>query len=147
MPRTCEQEWNLQNIYKVINKRVSTLLAQRKLSIILPPKTILFSCEDQIRQDLFYENMENLRTKGLHIIENPIKCYEDDGGLHPTKEQTVELCKHIHKDLTKQGLQFLLPSASDDVIGSHQLYSKVNSLYKYGCCACEGKKKNKYNRS
>ena len=127
---------------KVVKDRITQLLQTRKVSIMLPPKTIYFSSDDQVKQEYFYENLEGLRGDGLSIVDNPISVYDDDDHLHPSKEQTLSLCKQIDSEMLKQKVSIMLPSAKDEHVVRTGLYQKVTALYRYGCSACGTSKEN-----
>ena len=86
-----------------------------------------------------------MKNKNIQIWEKPVKKYEEDGGRHPTPEQTKEILQYINeKAQTEFGIPYMLNSATKEIITSDRFYAGVNSLYKYGCSGCSSKVQNKW---
>ena len=102
---------------------------------------------EKAKEIVFREHLQDMEThmQNVHVWENPIHDYGEDDGRHPTPEQTSELLKYIDKK-TKENLHasIFLPSGANDFITSSKRYSGVQSLYKYGCAACNDKTRNKW---
>ncbi len=143
MRRRCNLDEYVYSI-QTVKDRISQLLKQKSVSILLPPKQMLFSSEDHIKQEFLFESIDSLQSEGLAVIENPIPEYSEDNGLHPSPEQTVEICLLIDARTKEKDVPLILPSATDDLMAGNHLYQKVNSLYKYGCGACDDTKRNRW---
>ena len=125
---------------KTIRERVLLLLERdtKRIALVPPPKTDDYlSAEEQVRDELYTEHLEILRSGGVLVWENPLDNFGEDGGTHPTRDQTTTLVKFIHdKVSTDFGIPLLLPTATDDVITLPNKYNHVTPLYKFGCGAC-----------
>ena len=113
----------------------------------MPPAQDLFSTEEAIKQQVFGEVLTDLaaEVKNITVWENPLKKYDEDGGQHPSPEQTEQLIRYIDAMVAQQhGTSFLLPSATNDTITTRWKYGRVNALYKFGCAACSSREKNKW---
>ena len=132
---------------KKIRERVIDLTKQKNVAIVPPPQveTEFITPEEEVKLEKFKSHLDELSAAGALIWENPIKCYDEDTGLHPSPEQTASLIKFIHSKTEEVwGKPFMLPSADDDTLKTHTKYHHVHSLYKYGCGACSDKSKNKW---
>lgn len=135
---------------KVIRERVVHLLntSGKKLAIVPPPKLSGFlSAEETTKEEIFQEHLQMLESSGVKIWENPIEAYEEVDGMHehPSPEQSIQLCKFISQMLQADfSIPLFLKSATEDVFALPNKYWHVNSLYKYGCGACNSRIKNKW---
>ena len=135
---------------KVIRERVVHLLntSGKKVAIVPPPKMSGFlSAEETAKEEIFQEHLQVLQSSGVKIWENPIEPYEEVDGMHehPSPEQSMKLCKFISQMLqTDFNIPLFLESATEDVFALPNKYWHVNSLYKYGCGACNSRIKNKW---
>ena len=130
-----------------IRQRVTELASKKNVAIIPPPKLEeeFITPEETVIQEKFEEHLKELSETGALIWDNPIDSYEEDMGKHPSPEQTVTLMKHIHqKSREVWGKPFILPSADDRTLKTNTRYHHVQSLYKYGCGACNEKIQNKW---
>ena len=130
-----------------IRERVTELAAKKNVAIIPPPQVEaeFITPEETVLQERFQAHLHKLSAAGALIWENPIDCYEEDMGKHPSPQQTATLMKHIHqKSMEVWGKPFKLPSADDRTLKTHTKYHHVRSLYKYGCGACNDKTQNKW---
>ena len=101
--------------------------------------------EEQVKMEIFDEHLKLLADNGVSIWENPINIYDEDSGMHPSPTQTTMLLKFLNSKVDAEWkTQYLLPSATDEVISLSSKFQHVNSLYKYGCGACESKEKNSW---
>ena len=136
--------WGLQKN----TERLKKLATKKKSISILPPPTKDSPSEEDIaKQRLFKEALADLATKteNITVWENPLKRYDEDQGSHPSPEQTEQLLRYIDAMVAQQnGSTYLLKSASSETITTTKKYSRVNSLYKFGCTACSSRKKNKW---
>ena len=130
---------------KVIRQRLSGLVKEKKVILVPPPKTISISSEEEVKEEFFMDHLKKVEANGITVIENPIVEFDEDQGRHPSPEQTVEMIKTINKSMADEHqVQYLLESATDDVVCLPNKYQNVRSLYKYGCAACNRKEKNKW---
>ena len=144
-PRLSKEEFLW--ILKCKTERLVELAETKKVAILSPPPQGFVDAECQVRENIFHENLKSLPTlsKNIAVWDNPLRSYANDGGTHPSEEDTKTIIKFLDgmvKDTFD--VPFLLPSATDDVITTDRIYHHVNSLYRYGCAACPSKVKNKW---
>ena len=117
--------------------------AEKTVAILPPPPTTIPNAELQVKEALFQENLNELTLNdNVKILENPVESYSDYG--HPSIEETQKLLQCIQSYADSLNVPFLLPSATIDTATSTLMYKRVNSLYKYGCAACNTKEQNEY---
>ncbi len=143
MRRRCDLDEYVYSVQR-IKERILPLLKEKSVSIMLPPKQVTFVGEEHIKQEFLLEEIKSLQSEGLTVIENPVTDYVEDGGLHPSPEQTINICRSIDGATSEKEIPLILPSATDDLMAGNHLYQKVNSLYKYGCAACDDTKQNRW---
>ncbi len=120
-------------------KKLTEIAEKRNVALLSPPP--LYAA----REEFFHESLEKLsENKNIEVWKNPLDSFDDDGGRHPSPEQTVEILQYINSK-TKEfyGFDYLLPSATPDTIVTKK-YFGVTPLYRFGCSGCQGRKKNKW---
>ena len=132
-----------------VRERLSHLNRDEKknVAIVPPPNSSdeFLSAEAIVKREFFQEHLKELASQGVMVWDNPIDYYEEDFGDHPSKDQTVELCRYIHAKLSSDlGVPMLFNSATDDVVALPNKYWHLTSFYKYGCAACDSKDRNKW---
>ena len=90
--------------------------------------------------------LTNLNEKNnITVLQNPIEGYDEDGGLHPSPAQTVEIINFIDAELNdKFGIPYKLPSTTNESLVVERKYTGVHALYRYGCAACKSRERNKW---
>ena len=129
------------------NERMLNLAKEKKVLIIPPPIENSSLAEPRIKEEFFHENLMKLseQSDSIQVIDNPIEKYSDDGGQHPSREETELLIRCIDEQTRKFfDTPYLLPSATTESLTSSRIYSKVTGLYKYGCSGCSSKARNKW---
>ena len=127
-------------------ERMATLAKDRKLLLIPPPVENSTLPEPKIREEFFHEHLMRVNmNENIQVVDNPLEGYSDDGGQHPSREETETLIRYIDAQ-TKNffSTPYILPSATAESLATTGLYSKVTGLYKYGCSGCSSKSKNKW---
>ena len=130
---------------KITRERLSRLNTQKKVVLVPPPLTKAISPEEAVKEDFFEAHLEQIQKSGILVVKNPVDEYSEDLGRHPSPTQSTDIVKAIDQ-ATKSELNtpYILEGATDDVISLTNKYFHVRSLYKYGCAACDSKKRNKW---
>ena len=126
-------------------KKLTEIAETRKVALLCPPPQQFFDPQCAAREKYFHESLQNLNgKKNIEVWKNPIESFDDDGGRHPSTEQTVEIL-HFINSKTKEvyGFDYLLPSATPGTIVTNK-YFGVTPLYRFGCSGCQGRKRNKW---
>ena len=126
-------------------ERLMHLARKKNIAIIPPPPQNFVISDPKAKEEIFQETLAELsKVENITIWDNPITEYHADGGQHPTETQTKELINFIDARVQEYfQIPYKLPSATSDEITTERFYNRVNSLYKYGCSACNQKKHNK----
>ena len=128
------------------NERLSEIAKDKKILLLPPPLQNSLLPEPKIREEFFHENLKQLNeaNPNIHVMENPLQGYNEDGGEHPSPEDTEKIIRYLHEQTQILfDIPYLLPSSTAESLTTDNKYSKVNSLYKYGCGGCNSKKKNR----
>ena len=144
-PRHSKEEflWMLKNK----TERLAELASKKKVAVVALPPQGFVDAENQVREQIFNENLKQLATmsSNIKIWENPLPTYSNDNGLHPSQDETNTLVKFLDEKIKEEFKEpYLLSSATDDVTTTDKIYKRVKSLYKYGCAACPSKARNKW---
>ena len=132
---------------KVKQRRLTALAKEKTVAILQPPSRRHMDPIDEAKEVIFHAHLKEVAevAPNVKIWPNPITQYEEDGGSHPSPEQTVELLHYIDQMTKKDmGVTIFLPSGPNEYMTSQKKYSGVKSLYKYGCAACSDKNQNKW---
>ena len=128
-------------------QRLKTLAAQKNVAILKPPPQEKLDPVEQAKEILFHEHLNYIEENNANIKvwPNPIQTYQENGGRHPSPEQTQQILKYIDlKAREDLGVSIFLKSGENDLVVSKKKYGGVKSLYKYGCGACPDKGRNKW---
>lgn len=133
---------------KKIRERVSCLLSNSKKNVALipPPAPKDFaSAEEEVREEIFKEHLQQMKEGGIKVWDNPIDQYDEDDGMHPSPDQSLTLSKFISENLESAfKTPFLMASATEEVTALPNKYWHVTSFYKFGCGACSSRTRNKW---
>ena len=130
-------------------ERLKELATVKKIALLAPPTQSpnFLPVEEKVKQLLFTENLLKIQEENGNITvwDNPCTQYESEDGRHPTVDQTLEIANFLNGK-TKEYFEtpYILSTADQKNVTSSIMYSKVNSLYKYGCAACNRKERNKW---
>ena len=126
-------------------KKVTEIAEKRKVALLAPPSQDFVDPLYAAREEFFHESLGKLSQNGnIEVWANPLDSFDDDGGRHPSPEQTVEILQYISsKTKEAYGFDYLLPSATPGTMVTKK-YFGVTPLYRFGCSGCQGRKKNKW---
>ena len=146
MNRAVETEEYIWMLKKT-HERVVTLADNRTVAIIPPPHQKFLEPESIVKEEMFKETLDKINQhQNVTVWENPIAEYEEDGGRHPTQQQTQLLLQHINEKVGQTfDLPYFLNSATPDTMTTKKYYGRVTALYKYGCAGCENAENKVYN--
>ena len=128
-------------------ERLKALATEKKVAILKPPPMNAFDPVDQAKEVMFNVHLATMEEDIANICvwPNPIQEFEEDGGRHPTPQQTSELLQYLdRKALEEFGVPLFLQSGPNELITTKKKYGGVTALYKYGCGACGDKSRNKW---
>ena len=128
-------------------ERMTKLAENIKLLLLPPPVQNSALPEPKIKEEMFHEHLMrlSLASHNIRVVDNPLECYSDDGGQHPSVEETVALIQYIDEQTKKLfETPYVLPSSTVETLTTTSLYGKVTGLYKYGCSGCDSKERNKW---
>ena len=134
-------------VMKNKEQRLKTLAAQKNVAILKPPPQEKLDPVEQAKEILFHEHLNYIEENNpnIKVWPNPIQTYQENGGRHPSPEQTQQILKYIDlKAREDLGVSIFLKSGENDLVVSKKKYGGVKSLYKYGCGACPDKGRNKW---
>jgi hypothetical protein len=140
---TDEFLWSLQKS----SERLSEMAKQKVIAIVPPPKQDPTLAEPKIKEEVFFEHLQQLAANNdnVHLWQNPLEKYTEDNGQHPSVGETEQLLRLIDEQAKAVfGTPYILPSATSQTLTTKAKYSKVKSLYKYGCSGCNLKTKNRW---
>ena len=116
----------------------------KKIAILLPPKQKHLVPVNQAKEERIRSDWKALGEEqaNIFILDHP--CEEvNDSQWHPDQTQTTAMITFLNeKTIEIFGVPYVLPSATAEAMTTKNYYSKVNSLYKYGCAACNSKLQN-----
>ena len=130
---------------KTKEERLRALVEEKQVIILTLPLLNAIDSVEQAKEYIFHRHLSTLAEElpNLKVWQNPLVRYEEDGGRHPSPQQTGELLKHIDlkaKEDFKESI--FLESGPNELITTKNKYRGVRSLYKYGCAACSDKSRN-----
>ena len=133
-------------ILDTTSERIEKLGKDKNVVILPPPRTNYFDSLDQAKQEMSMVMLQELDNKdGITVLENPIEEYEDDGGRHPSAAQTAELLQFVNKKFQELfNIPYTVTSATGQTMVTNRIYSGVESVYIFGCAACNNRKQNKW---
>ena len=134
-------------VMKNKEQRLKTLAAEKNIAILKPPPQNKLDPVEQAKEILFHEHLSAIEelNPNIKVWSNPIQNYQENGGRHPSPEQTQQILKYIDlKAREDLGVSIFLKSGENDLIVTKKKYGGVKSLYKYGCGACAEKDRNKW---
>lgn len=134
-------------ILKSKTERVVSLAETKKIAILAPPPQGFVDPESQVREFFFHDCMKSIceLSENVSVWKNPLAQYSADGGQHPTQEESTKLVQYLAERVKSSfGEDLVLTNADDNLLTSKSYYSKVNSLYKFGCAACSSRVQNKW---
>ena len=140
---TDEFLWSL----KKSSERLSEMAKQKVIAIVPPPKQNPTLAEPKIKEEVFLEHLQQLavNNENVHVWQNPVEEYTEDNGQHPSVEETEQLLRFIDEQAKAVfETPYMLSSATSQTLTTTAKYSKVRSLYKYGCSGCNQKTKNRW---
>ena len=132
---------------KKIRERVSCLLSKKKNVALIPPPAPkdFASAEEEVKEEIFKEHLQQMTESGIQVWENPFDQYDEDDGMHPSPDQSLTLSKFMSENLESTfKTTFLMASATEEVIALPNKYWHVTSFYKFGCGACSSRTRNKW---
>ena len=125
------------------NERLVALAEEKKIAILQPPKMIHLIPETQAREERIRADLKRLdeENENIHVIDHP--CTElCEMPWHPDEQQTVDMVKCLdEKAKALFDTSYTLPSISRATATTKNYYA-TNSLYKFGCAACNSSSKN-----
>ena len=134
-------------IMKKKQDRLVEMANDKKVMIIAPPPHVTaISPMDKAKDAIMRDQLTTLDTyDNISVYANPIQLFEEDGGTHPSPDQTKLLIQYIDEK-TKEifGSPYTLPGAVEELLVTKRKYSGVTPLYKYGCGACNNRTRNKW---
>ena len=134
-------------ILKSKTERIVSLAEKKKIAILAPPPQGFVDPESQVREFFFHDCMKSIceLSENVSVWKNPLAQYSADGGQHPTQEESTKLVHYLAEKVRSSfGEDLVLTNADDNLLTSKSYYSKVNSLYKFGCAACSSRVQNKW---
>ena len=134
-------------VLKHKEERLRVLASQRTVAIMRPPPQTHVDAMRKAKEAIFHEHLSTLEEEipTLKVWENPVKAFSEDGGRHPTPEQTNTILNFIDSKAKEDlGLSIFLGSGPNELITNRTKYRGVKSLYKYGCGACADRSRNKW---
>ncbi len=136
------------HVLKTKEQRLLSLANEKKIVLITPPSQNAVSPSQKVKEQVSNECFQALESNdNISVFKNPIQTFDEDGGSHPSPEQTAAILRFIDEK-TKEvfGHPYILPSAMecDDILVTKRKYAGVNPLYKYGCGACTDQSRNKW---
>ena len=132
---------------KMKEERLTTLAAKKNIAILKPPPQNQLDPVEQAKELLFHEHLSCMEENvpNIKVWPNPVEAYSEDGGRHPSPEETMKILHYIDlKAKEDLGVSIFLKSGANDLITTKKKYRGVKALYKYGCAACADKGRNKW---
>ncbi len=127
-------------------RNILEISKQKRVVLLAPPSQDFVDTTSIAKEEYFHESLAKLdESENITVLDNPVKRFDDDGGRHPSADQTVEIIKFLDTKL-KDILDipfYLLPSATDETVVTRK-YFGVTPLYRFGCSGCMCRKKNKW---
>ena len=62
---------------------------QKVIAIVPPPKQNLTLAESKIKEEVFFEHLQQLvvNNENVQVWQNPVEEYMEDNGQHPSGEE------------------------------------------------------------
>ena len=128
-------------------ERLRVLATEKNIALVAPPRVKPLDPVDQAKEILFHTHLATLEEEihNLKVWTNPICPFEEDGGMHPSPDQTSKLLHFLNAKASEDfGVSIFLASGPSELIATKRKYGGVKALYKYGCGACGDKSRNKW---
>ena len=134
-------------VLKHKEERLRSLASHKTVAIMRPPPQTNFDAMRKAKEAIFHYHLSTLEEDipNLKVWDNPVPTFGEDGGRHPTPDETNTILKFIDSKAKEDlGLSIFLKSGPNDLITNRMKYRGVKSLYKYGCGACADRSRNKW---
>ena len=128
-------------------ERLKALATEKKVAILKPPPMNALDPVDQAKEVMFNVHLATMEEDitNISVWPSPIQEFEEDGGRHPTPQQTSELLHYLDQKASEEfGVSLFLQSGPNELMTTKKKYGGVTALYKYGCGACPDRSRNKW---